>query len=264
MSDQQRGDSIPPYSKAKMPNLEKFCREGITFSRAFTVSPHCGPSRATFFSGLYPSQHGVWNNVNVGNTLSRGLYEGVKLWSEDLCETYDMYHSGKWHVSDVESPLDRGFGHVNLTGRISDKPIKHVKPDPYEWKIYRNLTPSEVRGEAQIINPGYPLYTHYGESEEMFRDNEIVDDAIKSIRERKKTGKPWCQFIGTLGPHDPYFVPKKFLDMYDPAEIKLPDSFSDRMHDKPSMYRRIRDKFDQLPEHEQREALRHYLAYCSY
>ena len=49
----------------------------------------------TFFSGLYPSQHGVWNNVEVGNALSRGLSEGVKLWSEDLQENgYRLFFSG--------------------------------------------------------------------------------------------------------------------------------------------------------------------------
>jgi arylsulfatase A-like enzyme len=266
MSDQQRGDSIPPYSKAKTPYLDKFCKEGIAFSKAFTISPHCCPSRATFFSGLYPSQHGVWNNVNVGNTLSRGLYEGVRLWSEDFNEAgYDMYFSGKWHVSDAESPLDRGFNKYTIVhNEVSKKPIKHVKPTTYEWARYENIPPAAERKEAEILRPGYPLYTHYGEKENPFNDEGVVNDAIKIIKERQKGGKPWCQYIGTLGPHDPYFVPKKFLDLYDPKDIKLPDSYSDKMTDKPSMYRRIRDRFDQLPENEQREAIRHYLAFCTY
>jgi len=81
MTDQQRADTIPPYSRARMPNLERFCSDGVVFTQAFCPSPHCCPSRATFFTGLYPSQHGVWNNVDVPNTLSRGLHEGVRLWS---------------------------------------------------------------------------------------------------------------------------------------------------------------------------------------
>ena len=265
MTDQQRGDSILPYSKAKTPCMDKFCQEGITFSKAFTISPHCCPSRATFFSGLYPSQHGVWNNVNVGNALSRGLYEGIKLWSEDFREAgYDMYFSGKWHVSDVESPLDRGFNHMTIPNPVSKGPITHKKPDPYEWERYVNLPPLTERRAAQIVHPGYPLYTHYGETENPFNDETVVNDAVKIIRERKKSDTPWCQYIGALGPHDPYYVPKSFLDLYDIDEIKLPDNFSDTMKDKPSMYRRIRDKFGQLTEMEQREALRHYLAFCTY
>ena len=265
MTDQQRGDSIPPYSRAKTPVMDRFCKEGLTFTNAFTVSPHCCPARATFFSGLYPSQHGVWNNVNVGNTLSRGLYDGVRLWSEDLRDAgYDMYFSGKWHVSDVESPGDRGFGNYSkVSGVFSGVPYKHQKPDPYEWARYDKLPAFTARHEAQIIRKGYPVYTHYGINENPFRDQDVVSDAVK-ILGREKSGRPWCQYVGTLGPHDPYFVPQKFLDLYDPDEIKLPGTCDDRMADKPSMYRRIRDKFDQLPENEQREALRHYLAFCSY
>jgi len=266
MSDQQRGDSIPPYSVAKTPHLDKFCKEGITFSKAFTISPHCCPARATFFSGLYPSQHGVWNNVNVGNTLSRGLYEGVRLWSEDFRDAgYDMYYSGKWHVSDTESPKERGFDKYNNPWtEVTSKEYKHEKPSPYEWARYNDLQPEKERQEAEIYKRGYPLYTHYGEKENPFKDNDVVNDALRIFKERKQTGKPWCQYVGTLGPHDPYFVPAKFLDLYDPKDIILPASYSDKMTDKPAMYRRIRDKFDQLPENEQREAIRHYLAFCSY
>jgi len=266
MTDQQRGDSIPPYSKAKTPNLDKFCGEGLTFTKAFTISPHCCPARATFFSGLYPTQHGVWNNVNVGNTLSRGLYEGVRLWSEDFSEAgYDMYYSGKWHVSDIETPADRGFAAYTKAGeKISGKIYKHEKPDPYEWARYDNLAPVAARKEAQIIRMGYPVYTHYGINENPFKDNDVVNDAVKIFKERKNSGHPWCQYVGTLGPHDPYFVPQRFLDLYDIKDIQLPATYTDKMADKPAMYRRIRDKFDQLPENEQREAIRHYLAFCSY
>ena len=86
MTDQQRGATVLPGSpvKAVTPCLDRFRAEGVTFTRAFCPSPHCCPSRATFFSGLYPSEHGVWNNVDVGNTLSRGLNDGIRLWSEDL------------------------------------------------------------------------------------------------------------------------------------------------------------------------------------
>ena len=263
MTDQQRGDSIPPYSKAKTPNLDKFCKEGLTFSRAFTIAPHCCPSRATFFSGLYPSQHGVWNNVNVGNTLSRGLYNGVKLWSEDFRDAgYDMYYSGKWHVSDAETPLDRGFNHVTRADPHSKKPISHEQPHATEWERYRNLSHPAQRGKGQILRPGYPDYIHYGETENPFHDNDVINDGVAFLKGKKN--RPWCQYIGPLGPHDPYFVPQEFLDLFDPSEIKLPENFKDRMADKPSLYRRTRDKFDELSEDEHREAIRHYLAFCSY
>ena len=49
MTDQQRGDMQPTFGKAKMPNLERLAENGVVFRRAYCPSPHCCPSRATFF-----------------------------------------------------------------------------------------------------------------------------------------------------------------------------------------------------------------------
>ena len=271
MTDQQRGDTIPPYSRARMPNLERFCSDGVTFTQAFCPSPHCCPSRATFFSGLYPSQHGVWNNVDVPNTLSRGLHEGVRLWSQDLRDSgYDMYFSGKWHVSSVETPRDRGWDMSSGVAAVRDHSDRyyHTLPDMREWGQYQRLAGGPLdreRGEGEILRPGYPLYTHYAEHEDLFRDQKVVSDAVEALRKRKGgADKPWCHFVGTLGPHDPYFAPQRFLDMYDVDDIELPESFGDLMGDKPGLYRRLRGRFDQLSEREHKEAIRHYLAFCSY
>lgn len=265
MTDQQRGDTAPPYGRAKTPHLDAFCRQGLAFSEAFTVAPHCCPSRATFFSGLYPSQHGVWNNVNVGNALSRGLYDGVRLWSEDLSDAgYEMYFHGKWHVSSLEMPEHRGFSYTFGTSSFARKPYRHEKPSTAEWKEYDALVErADGRREGEIVREGYPTYLHYGTKENPFNDGGVVADAIRVIRERPK-GKPWCQYIGTLGPHDPYFVPQKYLDMYSIDDIALPDSFYDDMKEQPAMYRKVKAMFGRLSEREHREAIRHYLAFCTY
>lgn len=270
MTDQQRADSIPPYGKAITPNLDKFCEEGITFAETYCPAPHCCPSRATFFTGLYPAEHGVWNNVNVANTLSRGLYEGVKLWSEDLKEAgYDLYYSGKWHVSAVETPANRGW---NMSDRKAgevqeDNTITYKKPEADRWKQYQEIASQpdkKNREEGEILRPGYPLYTHYGKEDNPFNDRQKVEDGIDKLKQRGNSENPWCQFIGTLGPHDPYFVPQEFLDMYNLDDIQLPDNFYDEMADKPNLYMRTKAPFDQLTEDEQKKAVKHYLAFCSY
>ena len=220
-----------------------------------------------FFTGLYPSEHGVWNNVNVGNALSRGLAAGVRTFGEDLKEAgYRLYFSGKWHISDEESPADRGWEASLVTG-LGRGARGAGGARTYEWERYLKLAEEPepaVRRPGEILRPGYGTYTHYGVRENPFRDADVVDDAIALLRRRRRDEGPWCQFIGTLGPHDPYFVPQEFLDLYDPEAIELPESFADTMADKPALYRRTRQRFDQLSPAEHREALRHYLAFCTY
>ncbi|MFI3212764.1 MAG: sulfatase-like hydrolase/transferase [Eubacteriales bacterium] len=280
MTDQQRGDSVYPKQRAISPNVTKFAKEGVTFSNAHTIAPHCCPSRATFFSGLYPSEHGVWNNVEVGNALSKGLYEGIRLFSEDLKESgYRTYFSGKWHVSAVENPLHRGFDTyrvdmVSVPNTKYNGDMTYKLPEQYEWKAYENCAYDGERKLGQILRNGYGTYTHYGEEENPKHDEDIIFDAIDIIKNRSNVdkefgidhsgGQPWFQYVGPVGPHDPYFVPQEYLDLYQNVTITLPENFKDILKDKPGLYRKIKDKFDQLSEAEHIEAMRHYLAYCTY
>ena len=116
MTDQQRACSVLPNNeyKAKTPVLDEFREESVTFSRAFCPSPHCCPSRASFMTGLMPTQHGVWHNVNVANAITRGLKDHIRPWSVDMREAgYRMLFSGKWHVSNYQQPHDYGWEHVS-------------------------------------------------------------------------------------------------------------------------------------------------------
>ena len=262
MTDQQRGDTVLPGSPARMPNLEKFRNEGVLFSQAHCPSPHCCPSRATFFTGLQPSQHNVWHNVNVDNAISRGLAENTVTWSEDFHEAgYDLYFSGKWHVSAMETPEYRGW--KPAVGEF-DKPNLNYHS---EWNKYEDLNEKPEgykRKQGEIVRPGYPDYIHYGTNEDPFNDLNVVRTGQERIEELSKSSDPWVLYVGTLGPHDPYFVPQRFLDMYKPDEIDLPENFQDDLSDRPNLYRRTRSVFDQLTVDEHREAIRHYLAFCSY
>ena len=94
----------------------------------------------------------------------------------------------------------------------------------------------------------------------------IVSTVIAALDKMDALGNddPWCMYVGTLGPHDPYIAPKRFLEMYDGIEFSLPDTFDDPMEDKPALYRRTRDKFQCLEKSEHQDAIKHYLAFCSY
>ena len=265
MTDHQRGDTVLPGGPARMPNVDGFREEGVTFSEAFCPSPHCCPARATFMTGLYPSQHGVWHNVNVMNAITRGLADGVRTWSEDYADAgYRMLYHGKWHVSQYESPADRGWG--------PGTPGEHAKRRPRDrWPDYEKLASEPgprpaSRGEGEIVTPGYPPFTLYGTSDGNTGDVRTTEAGVDALRRlaAEDTDRPWCLFVGSTGPHDPYYVPQRFLDMYDLEDIELPPSFSDDLRDKPNFYRRTRDIFDQLTEREHREAIRHFLAYCSF
>ena len=263
MTDHQRADTALPDHPSITPNLDRLAEEGVTFTNTFCPSPHCCPARATFFSGLYPSRHGVWNNICNRQALSRGLNEGVKLWSDDLAEAgYNLHYTGKWHVSVEESPKDRGW---------TEHTVSAVKGTHHgvSWEHYKEVAqqPEDTeRGEGEILRPGYWTNRLYGESDRTGdHDQQVFHEALDLIPQLADEEEPWGLYVGWGGPHDPYVVPQKYLDLYDLEDVPLPPSYQDEMADKPAVYQRMRKmRFGQLSEREVREAIRHFWAYCTY
>ena len=49
-------------SVVKTPNIDRLAQMGVKFTAGYVVSPLCAPSRAGYFSGLYPQRYGFKNN----------------------------------------------------------------------------------------------------------------------------------------------------------------------------------------------------------
>lgn len=58
-----------PY--ARTPNLDRLSSQGVRFNRAFVPQAGCSQSRASFFTGLYPHQHGQIGLATWGFRLYR-------------------------------------------------------------------------------------------------------------------------------------------------------------------------------------------------
>lgn len=268
MNDQQQGATMDPGHPCRMPNAQRLMREGLRFSRAYTTTAHCCPSRATFVTGLYPSQHGIYNNVLNQAALHTSLNPGVVTFSEVLRDAgYELAWSGKWHVCADEAPKDRGWKQYHATA---------VTPEEHglRWKTMHERAQTREsdapRGRGELLRPGWGRYQLYGAREPQpgadplpFGDMLTVRKGIEALHDCARAGKPWCLYVGPVGPHDPYILPEKYAKMYDPADVELPPSFYDNLLDKPRVYQRQRRFWGQMSEDEYREAIAHYWGYCT-
>lgn len=266
MTDHQRWDTIQPGHPCRTPVAEKLSREGVVFSQTYCPTPHCCPARASFHSGLYPSRHGVWNNICNEARLSDGINPGVSLWSSELRDAgYGLHFIGKWHVDTKSRPADHGWAEHGVTATAES-----IMGE--SWSDVRSATAHATPSKREWGQLQYPGYIHESranfltvEQPQDHADPQKLGMALDVLGNDSLDHQPWCMFLGLTGPHDPYQAPTEFLDLYDPAEIALPPSYTDRMHDKPNLYRRMREQiFDQWGEDEARDAIRHYWAYCSW
>lgn len=94
-TDQQRWDTCGCFGQPLdiTPNLDRLAREGVKFDNAFTAQPVCGPCRALFQTGRYPTETGCFRN----NVM---LPEGVKTLADYIEEAgYETAYIGKWHLA---------------------------------------------------------------------------------------------------------------------------------------------------------------------
>ena len=271
MTDQEQADVVHPEHPCITPNAKRLAEEGVLFTRSYCPTAHCCPSRASFMTGLYPSRHGVYNNVSNPTAIHHALNPGIRMFSEGLRESgYHLSYSGKWHVTDEENPADRGWEELFVTAPKGS--YMHTSFERWE-KIAQEekAAPDRPRGRGQVIRPGwghYQLYksnpTNTPKGYENLHDYKVVRAGIEALPRLAAGGKPWMLHIGPGGPHDPFHIPKKFADMYDPKQIELPPSFHDMLEDKPRVYQRMRHQYwGQLTEDEVRESIAHYWGYCT-
>ena len=95
-TDQQRWDTCGCYGQSLdiTPNLDKLAAEGVKFENAFSPQPVCGPCRALFQTGKYPTETGCFRN----NIM---LPKGIKTLGEYMEQDagYETAYIGKWHLA---------------------------------------------------------------------------------------------------------------------------------------------------------------------
>ena len=94
-SDQQRADTCGCYGQSLpvTPVLDSLAAEGVRFEYAFSPQPVCGPARACFQTGRYPTASGCFRN-NVALPLDVDTI-GRRFESAGFITGY----VGKWHLA---------------------------------------------------------------------------------------------------------------------------------------------------------------------
>lgn len=248
IQDQMQQQVLQPESSCLMPNLKKMAEDGISFSRAYTCNAICSPARASFLTGTLPHIHGMVDCTHTVPEYRAEFDDNLDTLTQAFHDTgYHVSYFGKWHI-ERSHELER-FG-----------------VDTY--KTEKHIPGFHVTVEDQVVlkTPGYEdkmVCGIFSEGVEKTEEHYIYQEVIKDIEEHGADGRPFCTFISTYAPHDPYCVPKEIYDLYEDADLKLSENFLDSMEDKPAVYRRMRDVLSVLSESDFLKAKRCYYSYCT-
>jgi arylsulfatase A-like enzyme len=196
----QRADalSISGNKILKTPNHDRIGREGVHFKNAFCTNALCAPARATTLTGMYSRSTGALSNEHLRVPLPADIPIFTDLLRE---QGYEVAILGKVHVRNgvEERKWDYYFGHNN-------------PGNDYANPFFKEGRKGEVGPEKRYSN--------------VYPDDLTVDRALAWLDE-DRGDKPFCLLVWFVAPHEPFFRPRRHLDLYNGLPIPKPATFDD-------------------------------------
>lgn len=197
------------HAQVKTPNIDRLAEQGVRFEGAFCQYPLCGPSRASFMTGLYPDQTNVRRNPvfvrerlpNVTTMSQLFRYRGYK--SARIGKIYHYGVPSNIGSSGHDDPLSWDYA-INPRGR-----------DREEEHLIFSVRPGEFGG--------YMSWLAADGSDEEQTDGIAATEAVELINRFTDRDEPFFLAVGLYRPHTPYVAPKKYFDLYSPDDMVIPE-----------------------------------------
>ncbi|KAA5825188.1 sulfatase [Algibacter amylolyticus] len=203
----------------KSPNIDALANKGVKFTNHFVNAPSCGPSRYTLLTGQYGLQYRKQSNGALFARAEDELTNAKKV-SPSMPEWFKLNGYTTVSVGKV-SHHPGGRGGTNWdTDSIIEMPgawDKHLMPVG-SWKTPRGAMHGLANGQARTPDHRAVMESVDG-LDTSYPDGLIAEEGLNQIEKLAAAKTPFFLAIGLIKPHLPFGVPKKYLDMYEGAEI---------------------------------------------
>lgn len=198
----------------KSPNLDRLARAGVVFNRAYCQQAVCSPSRSSLLTGTRPDTTKVWDLKTHFRTALPEVVTLPQLFKNNGYFVQGMgkiYHSGFDDPSSWSVPLTTP--NVAAYGSAENRALLQKK---------RQQAIAEGRNEGDLVQAGKAAaYESADVPDNTFHDGKLAEMAIAALREIKQKHQPFFLAVGFIRPHLPFVAPRKYWDLYDPAQIPL-------------------------------------------
>jgi len=183
----------------RTPNLDRLADRGIRFANFFCTSPVCSPARASFLTGMIPSQHGIHDWLRAGNIhVDEGVthlgrdrpieyLKGLTGFTDVLAANgYTCGFSGKWHLGNSGRPQkSHSYWYTHSLGGAS-----------------------------------YVDYHVFEDSPELVHTTQYVTDyftdrALDFLDRHGQAERPFCLSLHYTAPHSPWTRENHPADLFD-------------------------------------------------
>lgn len=205
------------YPGVLTPNLDKVAARGTLFRSAHCAAPLCNPARTAIMTGRRPASTGVYDNNQP--------YHGSKVLKGAVTLNQHMVDNGY---------LAFGAGKIYHGTRGAFADMKG-------WTEYGDPKGApELPGPLPLAGPAGLANMDWGAvkgGDETMNDYHVVDWVSRHLA--AKQTQPMFLACGIYRPHLPWYVPKKYFDLYPLDAIRLPVVKEDDLDDVPETGRRM-------------------------
>ncbi len=177
------------------PFTDSLADRGWSFSQAYSASPICTPSRASVHTGVHPLVHQVTCHQNRAPANLPQLAELL---------TADGYYTGVAGHYEPERNLCRGW-HEQV-------PMHERGPLFESWRAHLTCG----RNDVGWSSGGIDCEADEGNSA------RLTQRILRMIDSAKASEMPFFLHLCYDDPHPPYFAPRPYDTMFDPAALPMP------------------------------------------
>jgi arylsulfatase A-like enzyme len=250
---------------AKTPNIDKLASQGLLFNRAYCQQAVCSPSRSSLLTGRRPDTTRVYN---LEDHFRKFIPHVITLPQHFKNNGYYTQGFGKVYHSGLDDPASWSVPFTNTRGSPYG-PEETAR----QQRRREKLVADGVTGNALAQQSKGPAWEAPDVKDNELTDGITADLSIKALDAIKD--KPFFLAVGFIKPHLPFVAPKRYFDLYPPAEqMKLPENntppagapkiaFTPNFNELRT-YQGIPKGQDPVPDAQARELIRAYNAATSY
>lgn len=197
------------------PHIDQLASQSVLFDRHYCSVPFSGPSRASMWTGLYPTPTRFSNFARAEDQVPDVLVmpQHFKNHGYRTISLGKVFHHGDdfaaaWDVLDEKRDY---FGYQDPANQQRQKEDLEIAAKNIASVDFDNLAALPRDFQA----PQGPAFECVDVPDEAYPDGQNTLRAINELEKAKASGQPFFLAIGYYRPHGPFIAPKKYWDMYE-------------------------------------------------